>query len=236
MWVLWQEITKGQRKIKGNLRNLSDSGNINWYLTSIIFFLGKKRRKKNLSYRDLWNTTQSSGEWNGDNSSAWGGSQVLPQVLWSTPPLQSSCSHARDFIHSTKGEETGWRLWYLRTSLPASFFVQRMYLSHKVKHRKRESVLHAFKHRDYWYCHCLGLPTNNAPSWVIYSQCIIFDGWRAEKLFSTFENDCSYKVIEQYLISVLKPILEAPDKLPEDGVCNTQKAKMWRTNKHWSHS
>lgn len=111
-----------------------------------------------------------------------------------------------------------------------------MYLSHDVKHRKRESVLHAFKHRDYWYCHCLGLPTNNAPSWVIYSHCIICDGWKAEKLFSTFGNDCSYRVREQYLISILKAILEAPDKLPEDGVCNTLKAKIWRTNKHWSHS
>lgn len=110
-----------------------------------------------------------------------------------------------------------------------------MYLSHNVKHRKRESVLHAFKHRNCWYCHCLGLPTNNAPSWVIYSQCIIFDGWKAEKMLTTFGNDCSYKMREQYLISILKAILEAPDKLPEDGVCNTQKAKSWRTNKHWSH-
>lgn len=90
------------------------------------------------------------------------------------------------------------------------------------KAEKREGVLHAFKHRDYRYCHCLSLPTNNASSWVIYSRCIIFDGWRAEKLFSAFENHCRYKVQEWYLVSILKPILETADKLPEDGVCNTQ--------------
>lgn len=149
------------------------------------------------------------------------------RVLRSTPLPQGSGSRAGGLIHSPKGEGLGWQRWCLGTSLPASSFVQRTWLSRcfqdrNVKDWKRESVLHAFKHRDCWYCHCLGLPTNNAPSWVIYSQCIIFDGWRAEKLFNMFGKDCSCKVREQYLISILKPILETPDKLPEDGVCKTQ--------------
>lgn len=177
---------------------------------------------------------KSSGQWNGGSSSAGVAARWPPCPLEHPTPTRLLLPW-QGFHPQHQGWGNG-HLWYLRTSLPASLFVQGMYLSHNVKHRKRESVLHAFKHRDYWYCHCLGLPTNNAPSWVIYSQCIIFDGWRAEKLFSMLGNDCSYKVREQYLISILKAILEAPDKLPEDGVCNTQKAKIWRTNKHWSHS
>lgn len=77
------------------------------------------------------------------------------------------------------------RLWWengLMAVIPQDIFTSILvcagiYLSHNVKHRKRESVLHAFKHRDYWYCHCLGLPTNNAPSCVIYSQ---YNLWRLE--------------------------------------------------------
>lgn len=37
---------KGKRKIKGNLRKLSDAGNINRYSASTLFFFEKRKGKK----------------------------------------------------------------------------------------------------------------------------------------------------------------------------------------------
>lgn len=224
-----------KKRSKGNPRNLDEAGNIYWYPASTRILFKEKNNKGNPSYGDGWkditrncmdcflpgerpkperakpSSHQEPGGIKGDQFLVQPG---LP-CPFEPPTLQDFHSHARVRDGTT-------------TMPPCPHLAcmeddtELLLPGLQCKAEKREGVLHAFKHRDYRYCHCLGLPTNNASSWVIYSRCIIFDGWREEKLFSAFENHCRYKVQEWYLVPILKPIPETADKLPEDGVCNTQ--------------
>lgn len=71
---------------------------------------------------------------------------------------------ARTKLESVKSPAV-MRAWHLCPGLACRQDVTELLLpGSQCKAQNREGVLHAFKHRDYRCCHCLGLPTNNAPS------------------------------------------------------------------------